>query len=414
VTNRRLRLASGLALAYSLALLGDQMLYVYLPSHPAAAGIAAASLGVILSANRFVRLAANSLAGLLSDRLGRSRPYLLGMGLAVASTAGYLAADGFWLLVFSRVLWGMAFALIHVGGAAIMLDLSTEENRGRTIGGYQAMARLGTLLGLLLSGFLTDWIGYRATLALYVPLAVLGLGIAVLVLRGWRPPRASPAPAERGSRPGTLAVLRRLDPRLLAPAYVNFTTFFAMSGLLASTLGMQLASLAGSAGWLIPVASLTGALLAVRHVAGMVEAPLAGYLLDRVGDRRPIAGAGVLVTLLGFAILVKGGSVEWVIAGVVLAAMGEALILPSVVVWTGDSAPPAHRGVVMGGLATAGDLGSALGPLVGYGLFATGGMGVAYALGTGLLASALLVLALVPRARSYSGSTPSPTPMRFV
>jgi MFS family permease len=248
VTNPRLRLASGLALAYSLALLGDQMLYVYLPSHPAAAGIAAASLGVILSANRFVRLAANSLAGLLSDRLGRSRPYLLGMGLAVVSTAGYLAADGFWLLVFSRVLWGMAFALIHVGGAAIMLDLSTEENRGRTIGGYQAMARLGTLLGLLLSGFLTDWIGYRATLALYVPLAVLGLGIAALVLRGWRPPRASPAPAERGSRPGTLAVLRRLDPRLLAPAYVNFTTFFAMSGLLASTLGMQLASLAGSAG----------------------------------------------------------------------------------------------------------------------------------------------------------------------
>ena len=337
MTNPRWRLASGLALAYSLALLGDQMLYVHLPSHPAAAGVAAASLGVILSANRFVRLAANSLAGHLSDRLGRSRPYLLGMGLAVVSTAGYLVAEGFWLLVFSRVIWGMAFSLIHVGGAAIMLDLTTEANRGRTIGGYQAMARLGTLLGLLLSGFLTDWIGYRATLALYVPLAALGLGVAVLVLRGWPRPRPVADPTERSRGPNTLTVLRRLDPRLLAPAYVNFATFFAMSGLLASTLGMQLASLVGSAGWLIPVASLTGVLLAARHVAGMVEAPLAGYLLDRAGDRRVIAGAGVLVTL-GFAVLVKGGTVEWVIAGVVLAAMGEALTLPSLVVWTGDSA----------------------------------------------------------------------------
>jgi hypothetical protein len=54
-------LASGLALAYSLALLGDNMMYVFLPSHPGAAGIAAASLGIVLSANRFVRLAANSL-----------------------------------------------------------------------------------------------------------------------------------------------------------------------------------------------------------------------------------------------------------------------------------------------------------------------------------------------------------------
>jgi hypothetical protein len=46
---RRHGLAIGLALAYSLALLGDQMLYVFLPSHPAAAGIAAARLGLVLA-----------------------------------------------------------------------------------------------------------------------------------------------------------------------------------------------------------------------------------------------------------------------------------------------------------------------------------------------------------------------------
>ena len=40
----------------SLALLGDQMLYVVLPAHPEAAGIGVAALGLVLSANRFTAL----------------------------------------------------------------------------------------------------------------------------------------------------------------------------------------------------------------------------------------------------------------------------------------------------------------------------------------------------------------------
>jgi MFS family permease len=126
VFTRRYALESGLTLAYSLALLGDQMLYVFLPSHPAAAGITSASLGIILSANRFVRLLANSLGGLVSDRIGRRRPYLVGMVLALASTGGYLASSSFWPLLLARVVLGIAFALISVGGAAIMLDLCTD------------------------------------------------------------------------------------------------------------------------------------------------------------------------------------------------------------------------------------------------------------------------------------------------
>jgi MFS family permease len=131
-------------------------MYVFLPSHPGAAGIAAASLGIVLSANRFVRLAANSLGGLLSDRLGRRRPYLLGMMLALASTTGYLVSDGLWSLLVWRVVWGVAFSLISVGGVAIVLDLSRAHDRGRTVGNYQSLLQLGSLVGLVLSGLLTD------------------------------------------------------------------------------------------------------------------------------------------------------------------------------------------------------------------------------------------------------------------
>jgi len=186
-----------------------------------------------------------------------------------------------------------------------MLDLSTDEDRGRTVGTYQSLLQLGTLLGLVLSGFLTDLVGYRGTLAIYVPLAVLGLVAAVVVLR------ASDAEgAERPARPevragrsegtdadSTVATLRRLDPRLLVPAYVAFASLFTGSGVLMATLGVYLTHLAAEpdgGGLLVPVASLTGILLASRRLAGMIEAPIAGRLLDRFRDRRVVARVGVI------------------------------------------------------------------------------------------------------------------------
>ncbi len=396
--SRRHALAVGLAVAYSLALLGDQMLYVFLPSHPAAAGIAAASLGLVLSANRIVRLAVNSLGGLLSDRLGRRRPYLLGMVLALVSTAGYLVSDGLWPLLVCRVLWGIAFSLLAVGGVSIMLDHSSDADRGRTVGAFQSLLQLGTLVGLVLSGFLTDLLGYRGTLMIYVPLAALGLGVAIWVLRDGDERPERPSGIAPGTAPGTLASLRRLDPRLLAPAYVCFVTHFAGSGVVMATLGVYLQSMApepGGGAWLMPVASLTGLLLAVRRLASMVTAPIAGNLMDRLGDRRGVAAGGVIVMLAGFLVLVGGHGVGLVIAGVVLVAVGEGFTQPAVVVWTGDGAPPHLRGVVMGGLSTAGDLGAALGPLVGYALLGPAGLRSAYALCAALTVSALLVLALV-------------------
>jgi MFS family permease len=405
VSTRRHALAAGLALAYSLALLGDQMLYVFLPSHPAAAGITAASLGIILSANRFVRLAANSLGGVVSDRIGRRRPYLLGMVLALLSTAGYLASSSFWPLLLSRLVWGIAFALISVGGVATMLDLSTDEDRGRIVGVYQSLLQLGTLLGLVLSGFLTDLIGYRGTLAVYVPLAALGLGCALVVLRGPgaegagrpRPERHVTRP-EGAARVGALAALRRLDPRLLVPASVAFASLFTGSGVLMATLGVYLKQLAAGpdgGGLLVPVASLTGVLLASRRLAGMVEAPIAGHVLDRFGDRRAVTAVGVVISLAGFAVLASGHRAGAVVAGVLLVAIGEGALSPALTVWAGDGAPPHLRGVVMGGLATAGDLGAALGPLVAYAMVETVGLRSAYALCAGLLLSALLVLAAI-------------------
>src|SRR5262245_35644786 len=220
------------------------MLYVYLPSHPEAAGIAAASLGLVLSANRIVRLASNSLGGLLLDRLGRRGPYLVGMLLAFVSTLGYLVSHSLGPLLVSRVLLGIAFSLLSVGGVSLILDHSTVADRGRAVGVYQALLAFGTLPTLVLSGFLTDRLGYRGTLMLYAPLTAVGLLVALWVLRGHASGRARPGGSAPAATRGTFNALRRLDPRLLAPAYVCFVTHFAGRGVVLATVGFQLKPLA--------------------------------------------------------------------------------------------------------------------------------------------------------------------------
>jgi len=56
--------------------------------------------------------------------------------------------------------------------------------------------------------------------------------------------------------------------------------------------------------------------------------------------------------------------------------------------------------VVMGGLSTAGDLGAALGPLVGYAVLDSAGIRSTYALCVALTITAILVLSVVRSAAS--------------
>ncbi len=381
--------------AMSLALLGDQMLYVVLPAHPEAAGIGVAALGLVLSANRFIRLAANPLAGWLSDRLGRRRPYLLGMALAAASTGMYLAAASLWPLLAGRLVWGAAFALLSVGGLAIVLDVSPPHARGRGVGLYQSLVQCGTLLGLVLSGVLHDRIGYRGTLRVYMPLTAVGGLLAWLTVRDTSPGRAHRArpAAEDTPPPASPAIVRSVwTGRLLAPVYASFASHFAGSGVLMSTLGLYLRSAAGSAA--LPVASLTGVLLASRRLAGMLIAPAAGHVSDRLGDRRAVAQVGALVALAGYVVMV---GTDWgmttIVLGVVLNAVGEAVLHPALNAWVGDAAPPERRGAMMGGLATANDLGAAIGPIVAYALAARYGLDTAYTLCAVITTTAVAALA---------------------
>jgi MFS family permease len=389
-----------LGAAVSLSLAGDSTLYAVLANQADVVGVSLAAVGVLLGANRLIRIPGNPLAGILNDRFGRRRLFLLGMFLGMLSTLAYGWAYGFWPMLAARLLWGTAWALINVGGYTMVLDRSTAADRGRMTGFYQTSYMLGLSLSPVIGGALTDALGFRAAVRICALITSMGLVIALLFLPETRQVRSAVQPG-RGSFHIRLSVrpllrrLRGMDRQVWAVAFLYLVIFLVSNGVLMSTVSLYLAQRWGtsiSVGSLaVGVSSVAGAMLSMRAALGVVAGPLAGSVSDRLRDRWPVAAMALLITLAGFALLTQRIGVLLAFAAVMLVAFGSGALIAVLAALVGDRVAGGRPGVAMGALATAGDIGSAIGPLLGYALAVRLDLRWVYALCAVILGLGLLI-----------------------
>ncbi|MCL4294888.1 MAG: MFS transporter [Anaerolineae bacterium] len=113
-------------LGTALSLIGDTSLYAVLPTHVADAGVSLASVGILLSANRFIRLILNGPMGWVYDRFPRRYLFITALFIGALSTALYALVDGFWPLLTARLLWGLAWYLLSTVMIALILLLAWQ------------------------------------------------------------------------------------------------------------------------------------------------------------------------------------------------------------------------------------------------------------------------------------------------
>jgi len=383
-----------LGLGTALSLMGDGTLYTVLPTHTAEAGIALSSVGIVLSVNRAVRLFLNSPAGLAYDRWPRRRLFVPALFVGALSTAVYAATRGFWPMLVGRLLWGLAWSGIWVGGATVILDVTTSQDRGRWIGLYQTWFFLGAALSAFAGGMLTDWLGYGTTMWLGAAVTALGGLIALILLpetRSIRPDLDHP-PIE-AVRPWL-----RANWGLWIAASLQGINRFVGAGVLAATMGLLVQDRLGSASLTLGVATLTGTLNAARIVLSMVAAPLAGATSDWLGSRWGVTTWGLAIGIISMT-LVAWDAPTAILTGIALGAVTGGSVQALVTALTGDLVSQAQRGRAIGLLHTAGDLGSAIGPLAAYALIPWIGLRGVYLLCAGLFAAGL-ALALLFRLRA--------------
>jgi MFS family permease len=388
-----------LGLATALSLMGDATLYTVLPTHASDAGIALQSVGVMLGANRAIRLLSNGPAGLFYDRWPRRRLFVPALFLGALSTAIYAATQGFWPLLIGRLLWGLAWSGIWVGGATVILDVSTDRDRGRWTGLYQTWFFVGAALGSFSGGLLTDWIGYAPALWIGAGITAIGGLVALILL---------PETRSLGSRTGRRDVQvwprLRANRDLWAVASLYGVNRFVLSGLFGATLALLVQD--RLAIFAIGIATLTGILSAGRTALSMASAPLAGILSDRL-ERWPVAAWAVIGAAISMA-LVAWETPASSLFGIALGALAGGGIQALVTALIGDVVSTAQRGRAIGLVHSVGDLGSAAGPLVAYAVLPWAGLMGIYLCGAALFVVQLGLIAHHARRKKRLASVGAP------
>lgn len=363
-------------------------MYTVLPTHTAAAGIALGSVGIMLGANRAVRVFLNGPAGVAYDRWPRRRLFVPALFIGALSTAIYALSCGFWPLLLGRLLWGLAWSGIWVGGATMILDVTSPRNRGRWTGLYQTWFFLGAASGSFVGGLLTDRVGYATTMWIGAALTALGGLVALFLLpetqsvvsRTW-----SVHAGEQGARNEKNAVHLRVNKGVWLAAALYGVNRFVISGVFSATLGLLVQERVRSIPLAFGVATLTGALSAARTLFSMVSAPLSGAMSDWLGSRWKVALWGLAVAVASM-LLMSWDGMGAILAGIALGAVASGGIQTLVTALTGDLVRVRRRGRAIGLLHTAGDLGSAAGPLLAYALLPRLGLSWIYRLCASLFA----------------------------
>ena len=351
-------------------------------------GLSLPFIGVILAANRAVRVVTSPLIGTIVDRIGGRRTLLVGLAIQIVVIGLYLAGmltghPGPCFLA-GRLLHGLGSACVFVSAQALALHAVKPGQGGGTAGAVRASIVVGTPIGLAVGGLLADFIGEVATFAVAGGAVVVALAGAAITVPDLR--------AKIAARSGLIDAVRAMrDRRLLGIGSLNFAIGFTAGGMVLSTLTLLVEhhhivlfgrDAQGTAGLLMGWMTIIDALLT----------PAAGRLGDRRHAHARVGAAAMTLLVGGLVVIALATATAGLAIGLALIGLGTAGLGPSLLVLLGELLPLERRGTGVGLMQLCGDVGGMLGPLVGTALFA--GSSVLPYLGTAGLVTCFIPVAL--------------------
>lgn len=294
----------------SLALLGDALIYAVLPAYAEDFGLTLPWVGVMLSANRFVRVFAYGMIARLTYKIGVRRMCLGAAVLATVSTALYGIGEGPVVILLARIMWGLTYAALIL--VTLVYSVEYRAEVGVRVGVGRAIQRAGPIAALFIGAWMVGQVGpNNAFLILAIPTA-LAIPIALTL------PRHHTSET-RDEKPPSLARPKPIDILFFLQGYgVDGVFAISITLIFARESSLAVAVMGG------------GALLAMRHFGEAIAAPLFGWIADKYGARRVFILSGVL-TVVGFVSVAVGftvfGALVMLLFRGALASLGPAVIV---------------------------------------------------------------------------------------
>jgi MFS family permease len=367
----------------ALALIGGMVLggvatgvaFPTLPLLDEILGISAVMLGVILSANRIVRLPLSTPAGGVIDRYGARKPIIVGLFVQALAPFGYLlginvpvetlvalpylgdVSTPAAVFVAARAVWGVGSVFTWLGAFATITYVTTQRNRGKWLGYMGGGQALGFPTGLVVGGFAADLFSPGVAFLVAGVLALLGGAIALVVLPGVQPETESTASIR------DIPAMVRREPRVLPIGAGQFTMRFLFDGILLATLA-KYAEAFDVRFTLLSAAGISGLVLAVGVLSSGATTFVSGRISDQLSNRALVTVPAFLAMAVGMGILAVSPTMPGLVAATALVGIGTGATGPALSATLGDITPDGEIGRMSGVTTLIGDVGFMLGPLL--------------------------------------------------
>lgn len=383
-------------------------------------GLSPSRIGVMLSSGLFGFAAGSAVSGLLGDRFGRRRILLLGCwGSGIMSLAIALGAHSLVSYVLLRVIMGLALGLLMPLAITYINEIApARASNVFTVGFFS----LGWVAGSSSAGMIAAWLTpHHGWQSLYY---VGGIALAIALLVQWLLPESPRFLASRARWPEVRVLLAKFRPErasLYETAELNAPTNVQPGHPLRQLLArgyrvksvsywcagaLSLFAAYGLSGWLptimlkrgenLSASFAYGSLLAGMAVAGGL---FAGFIADRVGDRRRVVALTYVLGAISVALLACSRDQTLTIVAVAGAGafvIGSQIVLNNLVAAT---YPTEIRGTGVGIFLGLSRVGAMLGPSVSGVLQQWSGSAdiMFVTIGVALLMTATLVYTVAPR-----------------
>jgi EmrB/QacA subfamily drug resistance transporter len=395
-----------ICIAQFMVILDATIVNVALPSIQKDLNLSEGNLQWIVNAYTLVFGGFLLLGGRAGDLIGRKRIFLV--GLVIFTTAslldGLASSEG--MLIGARALQGLGAALVSPAALSIISTTFAEgRDRARALGVWAAIAIGGSAVGLVLGGFLVQYLSWQWIFFVNVPVGIAAFVLSLRLIPESRDEHAHGSYDIAGAVTVTgglmalvyaivgansagwasaktigffvlaavlLAAFGAIEMRAKAP--LVRLSIFRVRSLLTANLTMFLAASAIFAMFffntlylqrVLGYEPLKAGLAFLPFTAGiMVSAGLASTLAPRIGVR-PVAAVGMLLTAAGLLLLtqlpVDGSYITSVLPSILLSSLGMgAVFMPLTLVAT-TGLKNEDQGLASGLFNTSQQIGGALG-----------------------------------------------------
>ena len=313
------------------------------------------TIGIILSCYTVAALCIRPFSGYFLDSFARKPLYLMAYFIFMTMFAGYIIAGSLTLFILFRIIQGVSFGMVTVGGNTVVIDIMPSSRRGEGLGYYGLSNNIAMAVGPM-SGLILHDAGMSFTTILCCSLGscIAGFVCASLVKTPYKPPvKREPISLDRfillKGIPAGISLL------LLSIPYGMTTNYVAMY---AKQIGIN---------------ATTGFFFTFMAIGMAISRIFSGKIVDR-GKITQVISAGLYLVVFSFFLLSACVYlISWnnmlctvvFFAVALLLGVGFGIMFPAYNTLFVNLAPNSQRGTATSTYLTSWDVGIGIGMLTG-------------------------------------------------